>query len=59
MSDKFSFFEFFAGGGMARSGLGEQWQCVFANDMDLIKASTYIKNWGAVILTVATFEKLK
>ncbi|WP_447889512.1 DNA cytosine methyltransferase [Serratia fonticola] len=43
---EFSFYEFFAGGGMARSGLGKQWQCLFANDMDPIKASTYIDNWG-------------
>lgn len=47
ISDKFSFFEFFAGGGMARAGLGSQWECLFANDMDRIKASTYISNWGA------------
>ncbi|MBO3275197.1 DNA cytosine methyltransferase [Pseudomonas schmalbachii] len=46
MSDKYSFFEFFAGGGMARAGLGDQWQCLFANDMDSVKASTYVKNWG-------------
>lgn len=43
---KFSFYEFFAGGGMARAGLGKQWRCLFANDMDPIKASTYIDNWG-------------
>ena len=43
---KFNFFEFFAGGGMARSGLGDEWNCLFANDMDRIKAATYIKNWG-------------
>ena len=42
----FSFYEFFAGGGMARAGLGKQWQCLFANDMDPIKASAYIDNWG-------------
>ena len=45
-SDKFSFFEFFAGGGMARAGLDDQWQCLFANDKDRVKASTYIRNWG-------------
>ncbi|WLH02207.1 DNA cytosine methyltransferase [Pseudomonas beijingensis] len=45
-SRKYSFFEFFAGGGMARSGLGDAWECLFANDMDRIKAATYIKNWG-------------
>lgn len=42
----FSFYEFFAGGGMARAGLGKQWRCLFANDMDPLKASTYIDNWG-------------
>lgn len=42
----FSFYEFFAGGGMARAGLGKKWKCLFANDMDPIKASTYIDNWG-------------
>lgn len=42
----FCFYEFFAGGGMARVGLGKQWQCLFANDMDPIKVSTYIDNWG-------------
>jgi DNA (cytosine-5)-methyltransferase 1 len=26
------FVELFAGGGMARLGLGDGWQCVFAND---------------------------
>lgn len=45
-SNTFSFYEFFAGGGMARAGLGTQWQCLFANDMDKVKASTYVNNWG-------------
>ena len=27
-----SFYEFFAGGGMARAGLGKGWTCLFAND---------------------------
>lgn len=46
MIDKFKFCEFFAGGGMARAGLGSGWKCLLANDMDRIKASTYIRNWG-------------
>jgi DNA (cytosine-5)-methyltransferase 1 len=41
-----TFFEFFAGGGMARAGLGEGWECLFANDFDKMKADTYRKNWG-------------
>ena len=41
-----SFYEFFAGGGMARAGLGRQWKCLFANDFDMKKGATYRKNWG-------------
>jgi DNA (cytosine-5)-methyltransferase 1 len=44
---KYSFYEFFAGGGMARAGLGSGWQCNFANDFDKMKAATYAANWGA------------
>ena len=41
-----TFYEFFAGGGMARAGLGEDWKCLFANDLDFKKAATYQLNWG-------------
>jgi len=40
------FYEFFAGGGMARAGLGSDWKCLFANDFDPKKASAYRANWG-------------
>src|SRR5271166_680702 len=40
------FYEFFAGGGMARAGLGSDWTCLFANDFDLKKGDTYRLNWG-------------
>lgn len=43
---EFSFYEFFAGGGMARAGLGKDWRCVFANDFDSKKAKSYCQNWG-------------
>ncbi|MGV2981943.1 DNA cytosine methyltransferase [Camelimonas sp. ID_303_24] len=42
-----TFYEFFAGGGMARAGLGDGWRCAFANDFDHKKALTYQANWGA------------
>lgn len=42
----FKFYEFFAGGGMARAGLGAGWQCLFANDFDHKKGATYRANWG-------------
>jgi DNA (cytosine-5)-methyltransferase 1 len=41
------FYEFFAGGGMARLGLGPEWQCTFANDFDPVKAAAYSANWGS------------
>jgi DNA (cytosine-5)-methyltransferase 1 len=41
-----SFYEFFAGGGMARAGLGPSWNCLFANDFDPKKADAYRANWG-------------
>jgi DNA (cytosine-5)-methyltransferase 1 len=47
------FYEFFAGGGMARAGLGGLWQCLFANDNDAKKAACYAANWGGRELKVA------
>lgn len=41
-----TFYEFFAGGGMARAGLGEKWECTFANDMCEMKARVYRENWS-------------
>ena len=40
-----TFYEFFAGGGMARLGLGSAWACGFANDFDPVKAATYRANF--------------
>ena len=39
------FYEFFAGGGMARLGLGPGWSCRFANDFHEKKCATYVRNW--------------
>jgi DNA (cytosine-5)-methyltransferase 1 len=44
--EKPTFYEFFAGGGMARAGLGDGWQCLFANDIDAKKGLSYQVNWG-------------
>jgi DNA (cytosine-5)-methyltransferase 1 len=41
-----TFYEFFAGGGMARAGLEPAWSCLFANDIEPLKAATYTRNWG-------------
>lgn len=40
------FYEFFAGAGMARAGIGSGWTCLFANDFDGKKGLTYQDNWG-------------
>jgi DNA (cytosine-5)-methyltransferase 1 len=40
-----NFYEFFAGAGMARAGLGSKWNCFFANEFDLKKSVIYQKNW--------------
>jgi DNA (cytosine-5)-methyltransferase 1 len=43
----FKFIEFFAGGGMARQGLGNGWKCLFANDICQKKSRAYVDNWGS------------
>jgi len=42
---KLKYYEFFAGVGMARSGLGGGWDCLYANDCDRLKQSSYMANW--------------
>ncbi|RYC30159.1 DNA cytosine methyltransferase [Lichenibacterium minor] len=44
---KATYYEFFAGGGMARAGLEGTWECLFANDVDRMKADVYLRNWGS------------
>jgi len=53
-----TFLEFFAGGGMARAGLGAGWNCLFANDMDPSKAAAYRANWGDRDLRVGDVSDL-
>lgn len=53
-----TFYEFFAGGGMARAGLGAGWRCLFANDFDAKKAESYRANWGGEVLHVGDVAKV-
>ncbi len=39
-----TYYDFFAGGGMAGIGLGPDWNCLFANDIDAKKAASYRDN---------------
>ncbi|MGH6631560.1 MAG: DNA cytosine methyltransferase, partial [Burkholderiales bacterium] len=48
-----TFLEFFAGGGMARLGLGPEWRCLFANDRDPRKCAAYRANFGGAGLREA------
>lgn len=46
MTLKLDFIEFFAGGGLARLGLGDKWHCTFANDICDKKANAYRLNFS-------------
>lgn len=54
----FGAYEFFAGGGMARLGLGAAWKCLFANDFDAKKAAAYRENHGSAELVHGDVRKL-
>ncbi|MCX6621588.1 MAG: DNA cytosine methyltransferase, partial [Acidobacteria bacterium] len=45
-AEPFTFLEFFAGGGMARLGLGDEWQCTFSNEWCEKKAAAYRARFG-------------
>lgn len=53
-----TFYEFFAGGGMVRAGLGQEWRCLFANDLSEKKASAYAENWGSDHLVIDDIHNL-
>jgi DNA (cytosine-5)-methyltransferase 1 len=53
------FYEFFAGGGMARLGLGEAWHCTFANDNDEKKAISYARRFGKDDLFIDDVKQVK
>ena len=44
---------------MARAGLGDDWRCLFANDLDPRKARAYADNWGAAELRLADVTTLR
>src|ERR1039458_3708741 len=54
----FTFFECFAGGGMARLGLGCDWECTFANDWCDKKAAAYRAYFGGSELRVCSIADL-
>ena len=59
MDKGFSFYEFFAGGGMARVGLGEGWRCLLANDVAPVKIDAYKAKWGSDHLDTRDVDELR
>jgi N6-adenosine-specific RNA methylase IME4 len=53
-----TFIELFAGGGMAREGLGAGWRCILANDIDPKKGEAYATNYGRDRLRVCDVAAL-
>ena len=53
-----TFYEFFCGGGMARAGLGPEWTCLFANDIDRGKRRHTPPIGGPIGSSSATSPKL-
>ena len=47
MRAPYTYLEFFAGGGMARLGLGDHWIPLLANDIDSQKCAAYRMNFGS------------
>ena len=47
-----TFYEFFAGAGMVRLGLGPDWTCLLANDNDVGKATSYARNFTVHALKI-------
>lgn len=55
----FQFYDFFAGVGMAEIGLGPDWHCIFANDVDERKAAIHRSNLDHNVYKVADVTDLK
>lgn len=55
---KFTYYDFFAGSGMAGVGLGPGWRCLFANDIDETKAAAYRAYHGADALVVRDVQSI-
>lgn len=44
---------------MARAGLGDQWTCLYANDIDQMKGEVYVSNWGNSDFHLGDIAKVK
>jgi DNA (cytosine-5)-methyltransferase 1 len=44
---------------MARAGLGENWKCLFANDIAPKKGASYVANWGSQEFKLADVHTIR
>jgi len=56
---QFTFYEFFAGVGLAGLGLGERWDCLWANDIDSGKCDIFEENFGKGSILVDDVSNVK
>lgn len=54
----YKFYDFFAGGGMAGVGLGPEWRCAVANEIDPKKAAAFRANHADAPMLVADVASL-
>jgi len=55
----FTYYDFFAGGGMSGIGLGPEWTCTFANDFDEVKAAAYRAYYGGGALVIKDIRQVR
>jgi DNA (cytosine-5)-methyltransferase 1 len=55
----YPFYEFFAGAGLARLGLGDSWRCLWANDIDEAKGAVYKANFGEADFHLGDISRIK
>ena len=53
-----TYYDFFAGGGMVQAGLGNDWRCLYANDICKKKAESYCRNWGSDSINITDVRKV-
>lgn len=53
-----SFYDFFAGAGLATLGLAPSWRCLWANDIDPRKAAVYEANFGSRHFTLGDLARV-
>lgn len=59
VAERLGFYDFFAGVGLAGLGLGDAWQCLWANDFDPGKGEIYDKNFGPGLILIEDVSEVR